>query len=163
MRVYPLALFMSATLPLATGATAAEDIVFKTVGEWTVLTQSDDAITCYASRKMEDGSEVQIGFDLDQKQGFFAIYNAAWTDIKDGDTGTVEFNFGSSRFGGDAVGKTDNGVPGGYAVFDNPAFVEAFANGQSVKISGSKGVTFDMSLTGTKNAIIGVRDCQKTK
>ncbi|MGJ8583509.1 MAG: hypothetical protein ACSHXD_05435 [Marinosulfonomonas sp.] len=163
MRFHSLALAVTSSLTFAFPGAAAETEVFKTVGEWTVIAETGDASRCYASRMMEDKTEVQVGLNLNQENGFFAIYNPAWTDIEDGAVGYIEFNFGTSRFGGDAVGKIENGVQGGYAVFDNPAFVKEFANGQSVKITGSKGATFDMNLTGTKNAVSGVLECQKAK
>lgn len=161
MRFQFMAIVAISSLAFALPGTAAETDVFKTVGDWTVIATNGDKPSCHATRTMEDKTEVHVGVDLDQEHGFFAIYNPAWTDIEDGAEGYVEFNFGDSRFGGDAVGKIENGVQGGYAVFDNPAFVKAFANGNSVKITGSKGATFDMQLTGTKKAVEGVLECEK--
>lgn len=155
MRRTILALFI--TLPTLV---FAETTVFDIFGTWTIMVRNGDANTCYATRKTKDGSAVQIGVEPDLQGGYFAIYNGEWTHIKDGDTGTVEFNFGTSRFGGDAVGKIENGVPGGYAFFDNPAFVKEFANRQTVSVIGTNGAVFKMDLTGTKNAVAGVRACQ---
>ena len=90
---------------------------------WRVLVNAEDASRCFAARGLEDGSQVQIGAVPTLNGGFFAIYNAGWTHIVDGQKGEVEFDFGRSRFGGEAVGKIEDGVPGGYVFFDNPAFV----------------------------------------
>lgn len=109
---------------------------------------------------MEDNSDVQIGFDPDEQGGYFAIYNPEWTHIKEGQKGTVTFDFGDEKFAGDAFGKYLNGIPGGYAFFNNPAFAEAFARRQNVKVSGSNGRSYEMDLTGTSRAVQAVRDCQ---
>ncbi len=147
-------------LLMSGAALAAEDEVWETVGAWTVRINSDDVSRCFATRVMEDGSEVQIGTEPTLDGGYFAIYNPAWTHIEDGAEGTVEFNFASSRFGGDAVGRIKNGVPGGYVFFDNPAFVQEFAKRQSVKVSGTRGAAFEMDLTGTATAIRTILACQ---
>jgi hypothetical protein len=145
---------------LATQTLASEHQVWKTSGDWAILIRQSDDRACYANRTMDDGSEIQIGVASGRKGGYFAIYNAQWTHIEAGATGLVEFNFGDSRFGGDAIGKIENGIPGGYAFFDNPAFVEEFGKRQTVKIIGTRGAVFEMDLTGTKNAVAGVLACQ---
>ncbi|AXI47121.1 hypothetical protein C1J03_14515 [Sulfitobacter sp. SK012] len=157
MRFLTLVLAMATSVASASGT---DTKVFETFGEWTIMIRSGDPVACYATRMGEDGSEVQIGVEPDLQGGYFAVYNSAWTHIKEGDVGSVEFNFGTSRFGGEAVGKTENDIPGGYAFFDNPAFVEEFANRQTVKVIGTSGAVFEMDLTGTKKAVTGVLACQ---
>jgi hypothetical protein len=149
-----------ATIVLASTALAAEAEIWRKAGDWTIMFNSADESGCYASRTMEDGSEVQIGAEPSVQSGYFAIYNPEWTHIQDDAVGFVEFDFGNSRFGGDAVGRIKNGVPGGYALFDNPAFLEAFAKGQTVKVSGRSGAVFNMDLTGTSKAVKEVLACQ---
>lgn len=141
-------------------AAIAEAEVWGKSGEWTILFDTETSTGCYASRTMAEGSEVQIGAEPSLQSGYFAIYNPEWTHIRDDSVGFVEFNFGTARFGGDAVGKIENGVPGGYALFDNPAFLEAFAKGQSVEVTGSSGAVFKMDLTGTSKAVKEVLACQ---
>lgn len=153
----------SATIVLALTAIAAEAEIWEKSGDWTILFDAADASGCYASRTMEDGSEVQIGAEPSVQSGYFAVYNPDWTHIQDDAVGFVEFDFGNSRFGGDAVGKIKNGVPGGYALFDNPAFLEAFAKGQTVQVTGRSGAVFNMDLTGTSNAIKHVLACQAAR
>ena len=143
----------------ASAGFAAEDELWSQSGEWEIHIAADDR-GCYAARVIPDGSRVEIGFDLTQSGGYFAIYNPAWTNIKEDQVGFIEFDFGDERFGGDAVGRYQDGVPGGYAFFDNPAFADKFANGLDVKVIGSRGATFNMDLTGTKRAVAGVRECQ---
>ena len=139
---------------------ASEAKLWKTVGDWSIHIQSDNASRCFASRSLDDGIEVQIGTEPTLDGGYFAIYNPAWTEIKDGDEGEVEFDFGVSRFGGAAAGRVENGVPGGYVFFNNPAFVQEFSRRQTVKVTGKRGVEFEMDLTGTSRAIRAVLACQ---
>ena len=155
MRFFAVILILQATPVLASDAK-----VWKTVGDWTIRISDDDVGRCYASRILDDGSEVQIGTEPTLDGGFFAVYNASWTHIKEGAKGEVEFDFGESRFGGEAVGKVKDGVPGGYAFFNNPAFVQDFSRRQTVKVTGKNGAEFDMDLTGTSRAVRSVLACQ---
>ena len=155
MRHFAILLLMTAG-PVS----AAESVLWETVGDWDIKISHEDASRCFASRTMDDGSEVQIGTEPSLDGGYFAIYNAEWTHIEEGKEGSVEFDFGVSRFGGDAVGKIENGVPGGYAFFNNPNFVQEFARRQTVNVIGSQGAEFELDLTGTSRAIRGVLACQ---
>lgn len=133
--------------------------LWQEVGAWSIMLSENGA--CFASRQLENGGEVQIGTEPAKLGGYVAIFNPAWTSIEEGDTGTVEFNFGNARFGGEAEARIVNGLPGGYAYFNNPAFVDAFASGQMVRVIGSSGTEFEFDLTGTHNAINGVFACQE--
>lgn len=117
--------------------------------------------TCFARQLMDDETQVEIGFDPEENGGYFALYNPAWTHIKEGQKGTVTFDFGEEKFAGDAFGRYRDDVPGGYAFFNNPAFVEAFARRQTVRVSGSNGKSYALDLTGTARAVSAVRECQK--
>ena len=155
MRYFAVILMLQATPTLASDAQ-----VWKTVGDWSIQINSDDASRCFAARALEDGSEVQIGTEPTLDGGYFAVYNPAWTHIEEGAKGEVEFDFGVSRFGGEAVGKMKDGVPGGYAFFNNPAFVQEFSRRQTVKVTGKNGAEFEMDLTGTSQAVRSVLACQ---
>lgn len=132
-------------------------------GAWAVHQTTGASVTCYAERTFEDGSIVRIGFDPDQEGGFFAVYNPAWTHIEEGRKGLIQFDFGQEKFAGEAFGRYQDGVPGGYAFFNNPAFAEAFARRQNVVVSGSNGVEYQLDLTGTSRAATAVRDCQRAR
>ncbi|WP_254439160.1 hypothetical protein [Ruegeria arenilitoris] len=103
---------------------------------------------------------VEIGAAPNQAGGFFAAYNPAWVLIEDGATGVVQFDFGDAKFEGEAVGVFKNGVPGGYAFFDNPAFVTEFGKRQSVTIIGESGAEVELDLSGSAKAIEAVLACQ---
>lgn len=145
-----------ASFPFATSA--AE--VWRDLGQWRILVDKRDASKCFASRTVEDGTEIQIGAEPTLDGGYFAVYNAAWTHVEEGMQSEIEFDFGTSRFGGEVVGKIENGVPGGYAFFNNPEFVQDFARKQTVTIKGKSGTEFELDLTGTSRAIRAVLACQ---
>lgn len=139
---------------------AYADSVWAELSPWTIAVSSDDASKCYATRTLEGGSVVQIGTEPSLEGGFFAIYNSAWTHVEDGYEGEIEFDFGVSRFGGDVVGRIENGLPGGYAYFNNPEFVKEFSRRQTVNIKGKRGAEFELDLTGTSKAVRAVLACQ---
>lgn len=150
------------SLPFLVFATSAlaQPVTWGTAGGWDILIDTDGRHACYATRTLEDGSAVFIGFDPGGKGGYFSIYNPGWTHIEEGQEGLVEFDFGRAKFAGEAVGTFRDGVPGGYAFFNNPAFADAFARYETVQITGSKGASFSMALSGTHKAVTAVRQCQ---
>lgn len=131
------------------------------VGAWEILVDASVGNGCLAQRVFADGTLVQIGAEPARNGGFFAAYNAEWSDIEVGATGIVNMDFGDARFAGDVVGKVNQDLAGGYAFFDNPNFVTEFGQRQSVKISGESGRLIEIDLTGSKRAIEAVLDCQK--
>ena len=64
-------------------------------------------------------------------------------------------------FAGDVEGRIFDDLPGGYAFFDNPNFVDEFGKRNVVKVSGEKGHRVDIGLGGTKRAIDAIKACQK--
>lgn len=128
-------------------------------GAWTILIDPDVGNGCYMENTFEDGTLVQVGFVPDRKGGFFAAYNAAWTNIEDGSAGTVQFDFEKSLFAGDYIGVVKADLPGGYAFFNNPEFIKEFGKRNTVSIAGDKGNALDFKLTGTMKAINAVRNC----
>ncbi len=129
-------------------------------GEWKILIDPDKGNGCLAWKQFDNGMTVEIGAAPNQQGGFFAAYNPEWTQIEDGSAGTVNFDFGDAKFSGEAVGVYKNGVPGGYAFFDNPEFVSEFGKRLSVTISGEGGTVVELDLSGSSNAIEAVQACQ---
>lgn len=128
-------------------------------GAWAILIDPDVGDGCYMEKIFDDGTLVQVGFVPNRKGGFVAAYNSSWAKIKDGVVGTVQFDFGTSLFGGDYVGVVKADQFGGYAFFNNPEFIKEFGKRNAVAIKGDKGATLDFSLNGTSRAINAVRTC----
>ncbi len=129
-------------------------------GGWTILIDPEKGNGCLAWKPFENEMTVEIGAAPNQAGGFFAAFNPAWVQIEDGATGIVQFDFGDAKFEGEAVGVFKNGVPGGYAFFDNPAFVTEFGKRQSVTIIGESGAEVELDLSGSAKAIEAVLECQ---
>jgi hypothetical protein len=146
---------------IGTSVGAEELANWSTVGKWEILVDASTGNGCLAERKFEDGTLVQIGAEPARQGGFFAAYNAEWSDIQVGATGVVKFDFGDARFAGGVVGRIRNGLPGGHAFFDNPNFVTEFAKRLSVQVSGESGRLVEIDLSGSKKAIDAVLACQK--
>ncbi|WP_170587798.1 hypothetical protein [Ruegeria arenilitoris] len=129
-------------------------------GDWTILIDPEKGNGCLAWKPFENEMTVEIGAAPNQAGGFFAAFNPAWVQIEDGAKGIVKFDFGDAQFEGEAVGVFKNGVPGGYAFFDNPAFVTEFGKRQSVTIIGESGAEVELDLSGSAKAIEAVLTCQ---
>ncbi|WP_170482535.1 hypothetical protein [Ruegeria arenilitoris] len=129
-------------------------------GDWTILIDPEKGNGCLAWKPFENDMTVEIGAAPNQAGGFFAAFYPAWVQIEDGATGIVKFDFGDAQFEGEAVGVFKNGVPGGYAFFDNPAFVTEFGKRQSVTIIGESGADVELDLSGSAKAIEAVLACQ---
>ncbi|MBE1285549.1 MAG: hypothetical protein GJ676_19710 [Rhodobacteraceae bacterium] len=154
--------FRSATyLVLSAVSVLASDIrPWGEVGSWSIEVDPSVGQGCFAQRQFDDGTLVQIGTVPEQAGGFFAAYNAGWSQIADGQEGLIKFDFGDAKFAGDAVGRHRDDLFGAYAFFDNPEFVSEFAKRNSVKVSGEGGTEIEFSLSGTGKAIEAVLACQ---
>jgi len=146
---------------MAAASASAEGLEdWGTSGQWKILVDPSSGNGCLAERSFDDGTRVQIGAVPARDGGFFAAYNPSWTDIEDGEDGTVKFDFGDAMFAGDVKGRIDRDEPGGYAFFDNPNFVSEFGKRNTVKVSGDRGRLVEINLAGSKKAIDAVLDCQ---
>ena len=143
-----------------TAAIAEEYSTWGEAGGWTILVDPDTGNGCLMQKHFDDGTLVQIGIVPTRKGGFFAAYNPEWTDIEDGATGTVKFDFPDIRFSGEVVVVANEEHFGGYAFFDNPKVPLEFAKRNKMTIIGELGRTIEISLAGTAKAIQAVKACQ---
>ncbi len=151
-----------ALIAIAAGTTANSQEIenWSTSGEWAILIDPSTGNGCLMEKHFDDGTLVQFGFAPHRNGGFFAAYNPEWTDIEDGSTGTVKFEFPKIRFIGDALGVARDGQFGGYAFFDNPNVTKEFARNNDMTIIGELGRKIEVNLKGTLNAIKAVKTCQ---
>lgn len=129
-------------------------------GAWQILIDPEVGNGCFMQRTFEDGTTVHVGAVPDRQGGFFAAMNPKWTEIAEGQEGVLVFDFGDAKFGGAALGIMRAGLPGGYAFFDNPAFVDEFGKRNSVQVAAKQGDPIEFDLKGSKKAIAAVRACQ---
>lgn len=129
-------------------------------GDWAILVDAEKGNGCLASRLYDTGLIVEIGMAPKQAGAFFAAYNPEWTSIVDGATGVVNFDFGDDQFAGEVLGVNRNGVPGGYAFFDNPEFATEFVKRTEVTVWGESEKKFLVDLSGSGKAVAAVKACQ---
>jgi len=151
-------LCLSLLLPSAVFAQTHPE--FATVGDWTVRTNPANGNGCYMEKTFDSGTLVQIGVVPDQQGAFFAAYNAAFDGVVEGAEGSVLFDFGDSRFQGAAKGAFHNGLPGGYAFFDNPEFAKEFGKRTKVLVQGGAGREEEIDLTGSMKGLRSVQACR---
>lgn len=132
-----------------------------TSGDWEILINPEVGYGCFMQRTSPDGTVVQVGAEPDKQGGFFAVLNAGWTEITDGEEAVLTFDFGDAKFAGDAKGVIKGDLFGGYAFFDNPKFVDEFGKRTKVTVSGEGDRQVEISLKGSQKAIQALRACQK--
>lgn len=155
-RVFALFLFS------ASAAFATDLVPWGESGDWTILIDPATGNGCLMEKTLNDNTLVQIGAVPNRQGGFFGVYNPAWDDIKDGAEGVIRMDFGDALFEGAVEGKIINGIPGGFAFFDNPNFVDEFAKRDRLIATGKKsGHSVEIDLKGTAKGLSAVRACQK--
>ncbi len=153
-------LWLCLSLLLPTAPPAQTHPEFATVGDWTVRTNPTNGNGCYMEKSFDSGTLVQIGVVPDENGAFFAAYNAAFDGVEEGAEGTVLFDFGDSRFQGAVKGAFLNGVPGGYAFFDNPEFAREFGKRTKVLVQGGAGRSEEIDLTGSMKGLRSIQACR---
>ncbi|PSL15094.1 hypothetical protein [Shimia abyssi] len=129
-------------------------------GVWAIKVDAGNGNGCFMQRDFESGTVVRLGYVPDKKGAFLLAVNADWEQIEEGQEGSVIFDFGDSRFQGAAVGIVQDGLPGGYAFFNNPEFTSEFARRPNVKIIGGNGGEEQISLSGSSAALGQLDLCQ---
>ncbi|WP_425043697.1 hypothetical protein [Primorskyibacter sp. S87] len=153
---------MSAGLLATTAAAEGEPEQWGESGSWKILVDQSNGNGCFAQKDLESGARVEIGFAPVRGGGFFAVMHPDWTDIEDGQKAVIEFDFKDARFAGEVVGAIRQGLPGGYAYFDNPAFADEFGKRNVVTVKGEQeDRVVDVNLKGSMKAIGAVKECQK--
>lgn len=153
---------LSVSVILANAASSEQTLshdVWGEAGGWNVKIDPSVSNGCYIERNLEDGTLVRVGYVPDRKGGFFAAYNAAWTNIKEGVAGTIQFDFGQSRFEGEYIGDIVADLRGGYAFFNNPEFLQEFGKRNDVSIKGDGEDALAFKLSGTAKAINAMQTC----
>lgn len=131
-------------------------------GDWTILIDPSAGNGCLMEKTFENETVIQIGAVPKRRGGFLAAYNRAWEDIEEGFEGVLRIDFGDALFEGSAIGKIHDGIPGGYAFFDNPEFINEFRKRDTLILTGKKsGHRVEIDLTGTSKGLNAVQSCQK--
>jgi hypothetical protein len=153
-------MMLRSTIPLIfLGLPALAAETWSEVGDWRILVDPSNGNGCYMEKEFEDATLVRLGHVPNRRGGFFAAFNKNWSELKDGSSADIRFDFGDALFGGQGEIMVVDDRPGGYVFFDNPGFIAEFAKRNSVWVypKGEAGV--EIALTGTSAAIAEVQRC----
>lgn len=136
--------------------------VYKEMDMWTIYADADTG-TCLAERADDAGNVLQMGLTKDRQLGYIGVFTLA--DVKIKDSREVEVIVDGKLFLGKSYGikskKLKGNYSGGYALTDDPEFVDAVANGHFLVAFPENEGLFVVDLTGTKKAIEETRACNK--
>lgn len=148
-------------------ATAAlsQDLVDKGFVEgWNIMMDPALGNGCLIQTVYQDLSVVRLGYDALGNRGYFAVYNKAWGDIKQGESYPIRFELDGKSFDATAIGFNERKVPGATVFFTDRNFVTAIAQNKTMTVYNTAGeVVMAIDLKGTAKALDYARDCQNKK
>ena len=153
-------LFGGAILWTLVGSAYAEDLIkWKDAEEWHIFVDADVGNGCLMEKLFEDGSRMRIGYLPEREGGFLSVANQSWTEMTEEKNFTVRIDLDDVAFGGEVENIVDDNWRGGYAFFNNPAFLDEFARRNEITITGPKNQPVSYSLAGTSKALAALKEC----
>lgn len=157
------ALAMVSTAALAEGPVPeSSDALsrFAKDGDWTIYSDNTRN-TCLAERVDADSNVMQMGIMPNQTEAYVGVFTTAPIEVAPKQQ--IEIAVDGTIFTGEARGLISLGLSnqyrGGYVVSNNPAFVDAIANGRELVAFPNSSGAFIVDLTGTKRAIEAIKKC----
>lgn len=155
---------MVAALCMVPAAGMAQDLVtVGTVGVWDVLVDPTIGNGCLINAEFEDGSDVRIGFDPEQGNGYLMAMNADWGDIEDDKTYPISFDVDGQVYQGEGKGLHLDGLPGLDIAFDSADFLMDIAQKQTLSLSNAEGEVMSIDLTDSHAALEAAIACQQNQ
>ncbi len=145
----------------ASSAMVQADQLLEEAGGWEVYRSEDLGNGCYMSSAYEDGSLIQIGFDIENDTGFMTVSNSAWTDIEDGATYPVSFSLDDQSYTADAHGMALEGAGGIFVEIESEDFLIDLAQREVLSLSNEQDEVARIDLTGTRDAIAAIANCME--
>lgn len=151
-----------AVMALSAGQATAQDLIDQGfVHGWNLLVDPSFGNGCLIQTVYEDLSVVRIGYDALNNQGYFAVYNKAWGDVKKGEQYNIRFDLDGQSFDAVATGIKTGSVPGGIVFFKDRNFIHAIAQKKGMTLFGQNGQqVMAIDLSGTAKALEYTRKCQ---
>ncbi|MFD0911285.1 hypothetical protein [Ruegeria arenilitoris] len=131
-----------------------------TSGDWHVRIDAAVGNGCYIEKDFESGIRLAFGYLPDLEGGFISAFSADWLERPLDETGNVKFFTSEEKFAGEVEMMVRDGMPGGRAFFNNPAFALEIAKRRSLRVLGPEGGEFEVDLTGSARAIAEMERCQ---
>ena len=145
-------------------ATAAlsQDLVDKGFVEgWNIMMDPALGNGCLIQTVYQDLSVVRLGYDALDNRGYFAVYNKAWGDIKQGESYPIRFELDGKSYDATAIGFNERDAPGATVFFTDLNFVAAIAQNKTMTVYNPAGeVVMAIDLKGTAKALDYARECQ---
>ncbi|NOD99689.1 hypothetical protein GS610_20975 [Ruegeria sp. HKCCD6228] len=143
----------------------AQDLIDKGFVEgWNIMMDPALGNGCLIQTVYQDLSVVRLGYDALGNRGYFAVYNKAWGDIKQGVSYPIRFDLDGKSYDATAIGFNERDVPGATVFFTDRSFVNAIAQNKTMTVYNPAGeVVMAIDLKGTAKALDYARDCQNKK
>lgn len=131
---------------------------------WNIMVDPALGNGCLIQTIYQDLSVVRLGYDALDNRGYFAVYNKAWGDIKQGESYPIRFDLDGKSYDATAIGFNQRDVPGATVFFTDRSFVDAIAQNKTMTVYNPAGeVVMAIDLKGTAKALEYARDCQNKK
>ncbi|NOD78417.1 MULTISPECIES: hypothetical protein [unclassified Ruegeria] len=148
----------------ATAALSQELVDKGFVEGWNIMMDPALGNGCLIQTVYQDLSVVRLGYDALGNRGYFAVYNKAWGDIKQGESYSIRFDLDGKSYDATAIGFNERDVPGATVFFTDRSFVDAIAQNKTMTVYNPAGeVVMAIDLKGTAKALDYARDCQNKK
>ncbi|WP_170328857.1 hypothetical protein [Ruegeria arenilitoris] len=145
----------------ATAAWSQELIDKGFIEGWNIMMDPALGNGCLIQTIYQDLSVVRIGYDALDNRGYFAVFNKAWGDIKQGESYPIRFELDGKSFDATAIGFNQGRVPGATVFFTDRNFVNAIAQNKTMTVYNTAGeVVMAIDLNGTAKALEYARECQ---
>ncbi|NOC47580.1 MULTISPECIES: hypothetical protein [unclassified Ruegeria] len=143
----------------------AQDLIDKGfVDGWNIMMDPALGNGCLIQTVYQDLSVVRLGYDALGNRGYFAVFNKAWGDIKQGESYPIRFDLDGKSYDATAIGFNERDVPGATVFFTDRSFVNAIAQNKTMTVYNPAGeVVMAIDLKGTAKALDYARDCQNKK
>jgi len=145
------------------GLASAQELIDKGfVHGWNVMVDPSFGNGCLIQTIYEDLSVVRLGFDAQNKRGYFVVINKAWGDVKKGQQYNITFDLDGKKFDAVATGIRAGKVPGAVVFFSDREFVHAIAQKKGMTVYGQTGArVMAIDLAGSGKALEYARKCQE--
>ncbi|MDQ2065021.1 hypothetical protein Q9295_01435 [Xinfangfangia sp. CPCC 101601] len=152
------ALGAAALFAASFSAASAQELVGE-AGGWEIYRDASMGGGCYMTSAFEDGSIVQLGYDISEDAAFFTVFNGDWTDITEGEVYPMTFDIDGQPWTADGHGMNTGDLGGILVMVENEDFFVDLATKNSLIVSNEAGEVAHLDLGGTRDAVIATSDC----
>lgn len=142
---------------LASAPAHADYVLWEEFNVWTVV--KEPGYACWIEGEFEDGSYLEIGYDLEVDEGYLTVLNEELTEIVEDEEYELEIMLDSELWEATAVGVVYDGYPGVEVSTDNREFLVGLADKNVLSFLDDEGHPYSFSLAGTAVALESTWEC----